>query len=501
MTHREGKASNMVRVSVRSPVSAFGEMACAEPKAFAQLKFNNGLLVQKSISAASGSGTVTTAAAMLSVSSGTTTASVARLESRRAVRYAAGQGVEARFSFLFTAGVAGTTQLIGLGNAENALAIGMNGTALSVLRRFGGQVEIRTLTVTGAPDTDEDLTITLNGGAGVTVAILDADTIGEVAQKIASADYTAEGGGWRACYGGNKVAFLAITTEARGGAYTFGAGTTGATGSIAQTAVAKAASEEWVDQDAWNVDQMDGTNVLPANFNPTLGNVGRIIYQWLGFGMIAFELEDPSTGEWARIHEIRYANTATTPTLLQPDMALLVEASNKATTSAMVVQTACLGGFAYGPKVLTGPTFITTGNASVGTTELPLVAIRVKDVNLEGVTNTVATLLQLVNFKNESAKTAIYVGYINPTLEGPVTWADINATESTVEVSTNATGFSGGSAVITHITGAGEGGEHAFDETAVDTPLRAGDIFLVTGVVSTGAASPLGATITWVEDV
>ncbi len=497
MTHRE---DDSVRVSIVSPVSAFGEVCVSPLVPYAQLKFRNGILGQKMITSVSGSGAVTAADSLVSVTTGATTASVARLESAQMVRYAPGQGVEVRFTFLFTEGVEGTTQIIGLGSAENALAIGMRGTSLAVLRRTSGQVEIRTLTVTGAPTSDADLTITLNGGSGVTVPILDADTIGEVAQKIADADYSAENGGWRAVYAGNRVVFLAVTTEARGGAYTFGAGTTGATGTIAQTAAASPAVDHWVDQTDWNRDTADGGNQLPK-LDVTKGQVARIRYQWLGFGMIAFDIENPFNGEFVAVHEIRYANTATVPITLQADMPLLIETANGGTTSVMVAKSGSMGAFALGELVLTGPTFTVSESASIDGTELPIFAIRIKEINLQGVTNTIRAFAQFVSLGTDSVKVSTFTGYLNPTLTGAPTWSDVDASESTVEVSTDATSFSGGSTVFKHTVGGLSGGEHHFSESNRPTVFRAGDIMLVTGVVSSGASSNLIASLTWVEDI
>ena len=105
----------------------------------------------------------------------------------------------------------------GLGDAEDALAFGYDGTTFGVLRRTGGQVELRTLTVTGAPGGAGNVTVNLNGGAVVT-ALAGTESIGETAKKIADSDYSTAGGGWRVYYEGNEVVFAAIDTAARGGA-------------------------------------------------------------------------------------------------------------------------------------------------------------------------------------------------------------------------------------------------------------------------------------------
>lgn len=80
-------------------------------------------------------GTVSQADSMAVVGSSTTTASTATLETIKKCKYRSGEGLVARFSALFTAGVAGTTQLAGVGNAADFLGFGYNGASFGVLHR------------------------------------------------------------------------------------------------------------------------------------------------------------------------------------------------------------------------------------------------------------------------------------------------------------------------------------------------------------------------------
>jgi hypothetical protein len=488
------------RVRISGPVTPFGDVAVESKRVYAQLKFSAGILAQKMTTTVRGSGTVTAANALVTVASGTTANSIARIESTRIIRYAPGQGIETKFTFLFPLGsMAGAKQIIGVGGPGNALAIGYNGTDLSILRRTGGQVEIRTLTVTGAPTADEDLTITLNSGDGVTVAILDADTIGEVARKIANADYSAEGGAWRAVYAGNRVVFLGIRTDTRGGTYTFGAGTTGATGSIAQTTAAVAATDTWVAQSDWNRDKADGTQVLPV-IDTALGNVCRISYQWLGFGGIVFELEDPATGEFVRIHEIRFANTSATPSIEHPDMPLMIEVDNGSDTTDCQVQSSSMAAFAFGELLATGPRHAVTNSANIGTVQTPIIAVRLKMTEFDGHTNTIRGLLENGSLGNGGTKPATFQFIMNPTLTGAPTWADV-ATDSRLEVSTDATSFSGGVTIQVAQVGATGGAFVGQPGRVSEFIIGPGDILLVTGAVSGGSASDLLASLAIVEDV
>lgn len=128
--------------SDRQPLSAFGESLTAQLSPVFQGSFeytvDNTELTQNTVA---NGGTVTQAEAMAVCTTSTTTASTALLKTKQHARYRAGMGGLGRFTALFTTGVAGTEQYIGLfdetgsGAAfKNGYGIGMNGTDFGILR-------------------------------------------------------------------------------------------------------------------------------------------------------------------------------------------------------------------------------------------------------------------------------------------------------------------------------------------------------------------------------
>lgn len=127
---------------ILSPLTAFGDLRTAELSPLFQGSFeytvdNTDLNINTEVAG----GTVTQASGMAVITSSTTTASSALLESKQHARYRSGLGGLARFTALFTTGLAGTEQYIGImdepGSSEafqNGYAIGYNGTAFSILR-------------------------------------------------------------------------------------------------------------------------------------------------------------------------------------------------------------------------------------------------------------------------------------------------------------------------------------------------------------------------------
>ena len=134
------RASN---ASITSPLTAFGEVLMAEMSPIFQYSFeytvdNTDLTINTEVAG----GTVTQANAMAIVTTSTTTGSTAMMQTYSHAKYRAGQGGCAMFTALFeTAGVAGTVQLVGLGDepgateaVNNGYLIGYVGTVFGVHR-------------------------------------------------------------------------------------------------------------------------------------------------------------------------------------------------------------------------------------------------------------------------------------------------------------------------------------------------------------------------------
>lgn len=81
----------------------------------------------------SGSGTATATNSAFVASTGTTVGSQGIIQSRKRLRYRAGQGLVGRFAGLFTTPVASSYQLAGFGHAEDGVYFGYVGTSFGIL--------------------------------------------------------------------------------------------------------------------------------------------------------------------------------------------------------------------------------------------------------------------------------------------------------------------------------------------------------------------------------
>lgn len=128
-----------LEVAVRNPQGAYGELLTTGLIPVAQVSFQYNLLQPILVTpSTTGTGTVTTANGMAIMNSSAAPGSAASLKSTRFMVYRPGQGSRAMYTALYTAGVAGTTQIAGMGDESNFLGFGYNGTQFGILRRSGG---------------------------------------------------------------------------------------------------------------------------------------------------------------------------------------------------------------------------------------------------------------------------------------------------------------------------------------------------------------------------
>lgn len=115
--------------------TAFGETLVGFQTPLLQLSFPYNINTDLVTSTTAGSGTVTQSSSFAVLSTGAAINSTAQLTSKRVIHYRPGQGVSAYFTAIFSAGVAGNTQIIGIGDSVNGFFFGYNGTSFGILHR------------------------------------------------------------------------------------------------------------------------------------------------------------------------------------------------------------------------------------------------------------------------------------------------------------------------------------------------------------------------------
>ena len=133
--HTNGTGQLSVEIG-GSNVSAFGDIITVNPTPVVQLDFVYGFNTQTSITAVTSTGVVDTSSGRLRLQTGTNSAGASTFTSRKIAKYRPGQGMLARFTPLFTTGVASSTQYMGAGNDTDGYFVGYSGNTFGIIHRI-----------------------------------------------------------------------------------------------------------------------------------------------------------------------------------------------------------------------------------------------------------------------------------------------------------------------------------------------------------------------------
>lgn len=392
------------------------------------------------------SASVTASGNKLVLATGATQYSFASLQSRRRLRYRAGQGVVGRFTAVYSTPVASSYLVAGYGTAETTLAFGYNGTAFGILYSTGGVREIHTFTVTTASTATNDYVVTLPNSATVNVTATNNSSTTQTAYEISLGTFP----GWKAMAVGATVVFVADSAGNKSGSFSLAqtGAVTPAAGTDAETLAGVAATDTWIPQSSWNGDKCDGAGGSRFTLDPSKGNVYQIGIQYLGFGSITFQIEVPFSNannpEFVTVHTIKYPNTATAVNLSQPSFPFLASAYSAGSTTDVSVSIGSFAGFSEGEAFNLGPRVSHQRDAMVTSSTsayVPLFTVKNSLTFASRANQSVVKLLDVTGVArgNTNATTKFYL-VRNAVLSGPVNFTATGAPSST-NIDTAATGM------------------------------------------------------------
>lgn len=468
--------------------TAFGELSIAELTPIVQLHsaYNiNARIIEER----NNNGSSSISNNKFQVSTGAAINRSSALLSRVAVKYNAGQGGIFRGTAVFTTGTANSTQHVGIGTSSEGYFFGYNGSTFGIMRRQGGSPEIRTLTVTAGATTAENITITLDGDAETTVAVTNTGDTTLTANEIAGHDYSNLGQGWVAHVMGANVVFESYNAASQTGTYSL-SGTAPVAGTFAQDVAGVAPTETVVAQSSWDTDKFDGTGISGVTLDPTKGNVYQIKYQWLGFGLISFFIENPDDGGFHLVHKIEYANANTNPSVDNPTLPLCLAVKNTSNTSDIVLQSASMMGAIEGKDLEEGilnAAVVETTN--IGVNETPVLSIHNHTIYQSKVNRVRIKLDELgVSFDASAAnKPALLRLRLNPVLTG-ASFSAIDANTSVARKDVTATAVSGGTLFFAQSLS--EGSAPILDFSNRNILLEPGETVTVSLEASNGTIDP-----------
>ena len=471
---------------VNLPVTAFGEISVANLTPVIQITAQYGL--RDEVERLAIGGTVTAVDSKFVVTTGVSAGGLAVIGSTKYATYRAGQGLLARFTALFTLGVINSFQFSGIFTSENNIGFGYDGADFGILHAKDGTLEYYELTVTGAAGGAENATVTINGTPYV-VAIT-AGTVAKNAYELA-VGLSALVVGYAFSSVDDMVIVIGQIPDIGGGAFTFASAT--ATATFAQIASNLKPIETWIPKTAWNIRP-------DIDIDPTLGNVFQVQLQYLGFGGIKFYIEDPYTAALVLVHVIRYANTSLVPSVNTPIFRVGWGARNLGNITNLTVQGASAAVFIEGSIAIdANKQAAHIVQAAIGTTRTSILSIQNRRTYF-GTVNRAEIIFRSLALSTDTTKTAEFELIRNPTVVagGFIEFNDLGA-DSLGQTSTTAVQITGGEIVAAYNIKAAN--PFQVDVDAVLSKLEPGDILCITSKVSSGAASEMGASLVWLDDL
>lgn len=187
--------------------------------------------------------------------------------------------------------------------------------------------------------------------------------------------------------------------------------------------------------------EIDVNTVFPSNigiYNPTLGNVYKISYGYLGFATIHFEVMLPHGG-FIELGSIEYPNSSNITHIANTNIPIRAEVTNSGNTTNISLSMGSLsGGIVDGggrdPMVRWFSFAGDTTNINAGTTTL--FHFRNKEI-FNGLNNKISSQLSFISSSTDGVKNVAWTIIKNPTITTPGTWTDINTSDSIMEYSTD----------------------------------------------------------------
>lgn len=251
--------------------------------------------------------------------------------------------------------------------------------------------------------------------------------------------------------------------------------------------------DNFIPQASWNVDPLDGTGPSGIVLNQQTGNVFLCRYLWHGFGPIFFFVLADAVA-WQLVHEIKWSNANTTPSLINPTLNLMAQLANQGNATNVTMKLASMGIYAEGYDGQGNwPIIAALGslgnNKSSITSETSILTIRDKTANVLGGTNTNLVRVKLTRLSLVAAAGAtLFRGLLNATVGGVPSFSDWSTNESVIEFDTagTTTGTTpAGNERFRYFDPTGTGSPQSFDVSSMNIVLNPGDTFTLAASGST----------------
>lgn len=395
-----GVQNQAIATYIREPSTAFGEILTGSLTPQIQFDYSNGepyevqAPIYRNITAQTSYIYETGLLKITSTAAAPGTNTIIQVSSSEYTKYKPGLGLDARFTAVFDAdNGAGINQYIGLFTPENSLTFGyFDASGFCIRYGRAGLQQIVDIDITAGTSNGNQIVVDFSGTAVTTSGLTAGNTIVQAAYALTTAINAVPNlntYGWKAVYykattGATTYTVRVIRDYASTTNLTVNITNTGGYTITVPTTVRNGNDVTYLyyPQSQWNIDTCQGaaTGTLQERYNknpsgftlvPTNGNVYRIVFQYLGFGTLTFYVENPETGVFMPVHQIKYANSALVPSVTSPNYKIGYGIENS-TTTAITLSSGSLATFIQGqplpaplyrsyPNILSG----NTGNVTI----------------------------------------------------------------------------------------------------------------------------------------
>jgi hypothetical protein len=392
--------------------------------------------------------------------------------------------------------------------ADEDKRIRVRTSAESAVFSTDGYVPIVQATYTYSINSDTNSTALVTGGSvtqSTSCALVSTSAAAASSATLSSRRYVGCGAG----RGVRVLVSVAFAAGAAGSVQIAGIGTSenglfvGYNGTAFGVLVRSNSVDTWTAATAFNVDRLNGAGASGITLDPTKGNVYSITYDSTGFGGVSFSIAScpaASAPEPVTAHRIAFGNTVTVVGVRNFAGPLITQVRNTTNTTALSARVASLSAFTDGVPRFVGALRCSDVTKTVqGAVMFPLMTISNK-TSFQSITNCLSVYLrQLTTGCDGSKGNVIVTLYDNCTLTDAA-FADISTSNSTVQVDTAATSFTGGTALLSFVIF--NKGDQSIDLSTYDLSVSPGSSITVAAKCSTTSVSNVvSLALAWYEDV
>lgn len=248
-------------------------------------------------------------------------------------------------------------------------------------------------------------------------------------------------------------------------------------------------------------DPLDGTGASGSIIDQTKLNVFFIQYQYLGAGAIKIFFEKQN-GDVVLVHTDKYAGLFTQPSAHNPNFHFHIHVDNKSTTSDIIIKSSSYSYFVEGKTsfIELHQPINSSGEKEKTTVTTEIAILTIKNKSLyQSKNNFIDILIEHITGSIE-ASNANNLGNLrlvkNATLGGTPSYADINTTNSVVEIDVAGTTVTGGVEIFS-IPLAGKNDKNIEEIIRHKILLSAGETLTLAG--SSAGSATMRASILWRE--